>query len=53
MPVVGHFIDEGEEEADPERIPAVKQDILIFFRLEERDAMDFEFTKRAAVEGIE
>jgi len=31
----------------------MEQDVLIFFRLEERDAMDFEFTERAAVEGVQ
>src|SRR5687768_18287463 len=50
MPVIRHLITEWEQEADPVRIPDMKQDIFILFRLEERDAMNLEFTQRAPVE---
>ena len=53
MLVVGHLIHEWEEETHPERIPGVKQNVLVFFRLEERNAVDLELAKRTAVEFIE
>ena len=31
----------------------MEQDVLIFFRLEERDGMDLEFAQRAAVEIVQ
>ena len=52
MPVIGQFIHEGKEETDPEGIPNVEEDVLVLFGLEERDGMDFELAKRAAVECV-
>jgi hypothetical protein len=50
MLVIWQFIHKGEQKTDPEGIPDVKQDVLVFFRLKERDGMDLEFAQRATVE---
>jgi len=51
--VVWQLIHEGEEETDPERIPNVEQNVLVFFRLKEGYLMDLEFPKRGIVEGMQ
>ena len=53
MLIIWQFIHEGEEETDPIRIPDVKKNVLILFRLEKWNGMDFELPERAAVKRIQ
>ena len=53
MLVIWHLVHEGEQEADPERVPDMEQDVLILLRLEERNAMDLEFAECPRIERVQ
>ncbi len=51
--VIRKFIQKGEEKTDPEGIPEMQKNVLVFFRLKEGNAMDLDLPERAPVEFMQ
>ena len=53
MLIIGKFIHEGEKKADPQGIPNVEENIFVFLRLEEGNAMDFELPQCSVIKFMQ